>query len=339
MKKAIVPILIFAAVYSVCLFAGRYILLNAEFKGFCALTPEYLENVFSHAWPVSTLLNDFLVQFFRFIYIAPAIVAFIITATFFITRSIFSKIGVKSSIPGTVLALASWGYMAEEQDMTISLAAILIGLVILIILSAKESPLWEEGTIGLGICLLLILGCSIALISNRTLRREETWSTVEYFACTNQWDSVLETLTPEYTVKEKVFLPYALLALETKGELEEKKGNYFVVNIEHMEMDGEDYHSLLFTSLLCETQDNPQEASIMALKAGNLLSHHTSFQTLRRLTELSYSYGNYALVQKYCTILRQSLFNRKFADRYLKLAGEEHKNRSREILNSIADEG
>lgn len=107
------------------------------------------------------------------------------------------------------------------------------------ILSAKESPLWEEGTIGLGICLLLILGCSIALISNKTLRREETWSTVEYFACTDQWDSVLETLTPEYTVK-KAFLPHALLTLEAKGELEEKKEDYFVVNLEHMEMAGEE---------------------------------------------------------------------------------------------------
>ena len=320
MKKHIIPALVFVCVFFVSLFFQKYTLINAEGLGLFLLTPDYFRSIFSNPWPISTLLNDFFLQFLRFTYIAQAIVATVVTLVFLLTRGIFSRFTEKGSIFGTAAAMVVWFLMIRHQSMVIGFATILIETAAFIILSFFEKPLWVETPASLMLSSGLILICSLIIITNKEIQSTERWSAVEFGTMYQNWDLVLEKANPTDAGKDRYLIPYALLALNQKNMLTERMEEYPVYGIEDMDMEGvNSRRAYLFTSCLYEALNCPNEAIHQTFQAACFLPRGTSFQTLRQLVALNYLRGDEKLVRKYCAILERSCCHDAFVESYLDL--------------------
>lgn len=320
MKKCIVPALIFICVYIVCLCFQRYTLINAESLGLFLMTPDYIREVFTNPWPISSLLNDFLIQFFRYSYISQAIVALVITVVFLLTRSLLSRITAKGSIPGTIAAMAVWYFITKGQSLTIGITVILIECILLILSSFLRKRFWDESNISIYISAGLVLACCIVIITDKEIRSNERWSAVEFATIRQDWNLVLQKATPKAAAKDRDLIPYAMLALNAKNELTERMKDYPVRSIEDLDMEGiNSRRGYLFTSYMYESLNCLNEAVHQNFQAACFLPHGTSFHTLRRLVALNYAIGDYALVAKYCSILKQSCCHDEFVQTYMEL--------------------
>lgn len=320
MRKSIIPVLIFICVFFVSLIFQKYTLINAEGLGLFLVTPDYFRSVFSNPWPISTLLNDFFIQFFRFSYIAQAIVAAIVTLVFLLTRGIFTHFTSKGSIFGVAAAMVAWFLMVWNQSTVIGFATILIEIAALIILSFYEKPLWCETNISLGVSSGLILVCSLIIITNKQIQSTERWSAVEFGTMYQNWDLVLEKADPKAASKDRYLIPYALLALNQKNMLVDRMKEYPVYGIEDLDMEGvNSRRAYLFNGCLYAALNCPNEAVHQTFQAACFLPHGTSFQTLRQLVVLNCQRGDEELVRKYCAILKRSCCHDDFVESYLKL--------------------
>lgn len=91
MKKAIMPILIFAAVFlTLEIYAGHILVRDGQFTLFL-LTPDYFAQVFREPLPILHIIRSFVVQFFDISFVGPAVIAAIAVALYAICHTIFHR--------------------------------------------------------------------------------------------------------------------------------------------------------------------------------------------------------------------------------------------------------
>ena len=82
----LIPALLFAAVFVTEMVFQRHTFLQKEYLGLFLNTPDYWNELWSGPRPLLTLIDDFTVQFFRFAWAGPALVALAATACFLLLR-------------------------------------------------------------------------------------------------------------------------------------------------------------------------------------------------------------------------------------------------------------
>lgn len=91
MKRALISLLLFLVVFLCCQCFIPYTLMQQESFALFLTTPDYIRETFSAPWPVSHLVGNFIVQFFHFPYLGPAVLALLVTGIYLLLSIPFHK--------------------------------------------------------------------------------------------------------------------------------------------------------------------------------------------------------------------------------------------------------
>ena len=325
MKKHIITIIVFAAAFIVSLTRQHYTLLNQEALGLFLWTPDYLRDIFSEAWPISNLAGSFALQFFRIKFVAEALTAAIVTAIFLICRAILRRFGIGRDSISALCAAAAWAVVALSETPATGFKILFCALAALLIctLVTRKKELAQKGWGDIILSAAIIAAGATFVCTSGKVRLNEQWATVEIASAGHNWDAVLKVATPQVTQKERLMLPYALLALNGKGQLSARIGEYPVEGPEDLDTEGlNTRRAYQFSNVLYECLGCPNEAMHQAFQAACFLPHTSSFRTLRQLVIYNYTIGDYGLVRKYCEILSHSSCHKAFIRQFEKLMAE-----------------
>lgn len=324
--RLIVPVAILAVVWYVTLPVLRYTLLMQEQKGIFLMTPDYFRQLFSDPWPVTTLISDFLVQFYRVASLGALITALIVMKTYLMTCVIFRFTAFRQVLGG-LAAACTWYAIAHASTphtgVVILMAAFLLALVSLSIPYRKIRFLGEgkSGSWQAAAAVALIVGSAVLIVKDKGIRDNEKWYAVEYCSRSHDWDVLLAIATPSQCRGDMSFVPYALLALNAKGQLIEKYTEYPVTGPESLGDIGEmSWSGYSLRSQIQEVIGGTNEAIHLSYQLGMSMPHGTSFGVLRQLIRLEIERGDYDLAIKHAMVLRQSPFNVKVADSAIRMA-------------------
>lgn len=321
MKKAVTPLLIAAAVFTVSLIAMRYTLICQEYDGLFLAVPDYFRQVFRRPLPLSHLITDFLTQFFRFSVYGPAIVAVLVTAVFLLLRRLLSVVGLQRDCICAFVALGLWVWTASRPTVLPLVAALLfLGAATLLTLLLKaRKPIGLKDRYDLSLSAGMVLCAAGVLFSQPAIRSAETWAKVKHATAYAQWDLLLESATPERAEQDRALTPFALLALNEKGLLAERMFTYPVTRQSDLDMaeEGDSYESLFFRAALYDRLGCCNECIHNLFQLSNRQEHGTGFLVLRQLALQHYRIGNYALAEKYCRILERSTLHGQYV-RYIR---------------------
>lgn len=250
----LLPVALLAAVFAIEFIFRRYSYLQKEYFGLFLNTPDYWSELWNGPQPLRTLAGDFLCQFYRIVWLGPALTALLVTAVFLLLRIPLRKF----QLPLAVLAFAA------------------------------------------------VLACALLPQS----REQERWARVEYGMRTQHWDTVLSAATPEAAAKDRVLIPYALLALSEKGQLPQQIFRYPVSGPQDLDLEGEiTRHGYFFSQMNAECLGCTNEAIHHAFQTACTTPHGMSLGTLRCLIRYNIAAGNTAMARKYCDILEHNPMN------------------------------
>lgn len=327
MRKWITPALLFAAVFLLSWLCQPYTLICQEYEGLFLNTPDAWARAWAQPLPLSGIVSDFLVQFFRDPVYGALILATLLTLAFLLARGIFSRLGLATdSLPALGVAVL-WFFQARASEPKPVVAALLILLalwLLTLLLHRKNARKWKAD---LPLAAVVVLAAAALVVFNPSVRRAERFSRVKRDALFGIWDDLLKTVPPSVAEEDPELTPFALLALSGKQQLGNLMHTYPVYEENDLDMilyDGpsEYYTSLLFKACLYQYLGCYNEAIHNYFQWSTLLSKGTSFVVLRRLVELYYLLGDYTLMEKYCRILDHSLMNRVYVRHFRELAAQ-----------------
>lgn len=141
-------------------------------------------------------------------------------------------------------------------------------------------------------------------------RERERWARVEYGSWMQQWDKVIAAATPEAAAKDRVLIPYALLAFSQEGTLPANLFRYPVTGPQDIDLEGEiTRHGYFFSQMNAECLGCTNEAIHHAFQTACTTPHGMSLGTLRQLIKYNIASGNLAMARKYCDILEKNPMN------------------------------
>ena len=318
MKKLLPPVALFAAVFCISAFCQKYTLVQQESLGLFLWTPDFLRMVFDSPLPFSHLLGGFLVQFFKYDWLGSIITAALVTAVYLLCRSIARHLGLQASVIPMAISLLAWWLTAHSADICIVCAFVLITATLSLITLPLKGRLREKNLPRLTVfSIALVAVASVLIGTNPTVRTREEMSRVELFAVNYSWDKVLQTATPAWTEEHHDMLPFALLALNERGELGEKMYDYPIQGAQGLDTEGLNNRiAYTFSTLLYECLGCANEAIHGVYQGATYLHYGMSFRTLRQLVNYNWLLGDYALVRKYCDVLSRSTAHKAFVARY-----------------------
>lgn len=320
MRRWISPLILFAGAFLATLLLQQYTFVYQEFEGLFLCTPDYFSQAFREPLPLSSILADFLTQFFRLGVSAPLIVAAGVTLVFLLVCSILGRFSLGWDVPAAICACAYWIVVAFAPTAKTGVAVLLILLAVWLLsrlLPRRETkPL--KAWIDLPVSALLAAGVFLFLSLNGSIRHWEKTSALRVAVTQADWNRVLEIATPEASAQDPTMMPFAFLALGEKGLLGQTLYNYPVESEADFDLAGiEDSHlTLFYKAFLYETLYCPNEAIHNLAQLATTQRHGQSFLVLRRLLQDNYLIGNYALAEKYCAILSRSTLHKKYVRYY-----------------------
>lgn len=161
---------------------------------------------------------------------------------------------------------------------------------------------------------LLAAGCAVSLSSMENRVRERLHR-VERLAESENWDRILEIVTPEVSTEDPVRRRYALLALAEKGELGEKFLRYGVTSSDDFFFAGSfDFVGCNFNALLARSLGLDNEVIHQSFQLNSFAPLGYSFRSMRRITDAFLREGNIALAEKYMRILLHSTCHKSWVE-------------------------
>ena len=327
MKKAIVPILVFATVLLASLLCMRYTFICQEYEGLFLNTPDWWSRAWAQPLPLSGIISDFLSQFYRDPLYGAIITAVLITGSFLLLRRILGRFGLPGNALSVLGAGALWVFVSRSATAKPAVFCLLVlAALCLLLLLLKKRPM-KDWRFDLPMSSVILVAAAALVVLSPSVMRTERFSRVKVDALYGVWDDLLKTVPAEVAEQDSELTPFALLALSGKGELGDKMFSYPVYEQNDLDMEaydgkGEYYTSLLFKACLYQYLGCYNEAIHNYFQWSTQLRQGTGFVVLRRLVELYCLQGNFALMEKYCRILEKSLLNGAYVRHFRALAAK-----------------
>ena len=317
MKKFITPVLVALAAFLTTIYFQPFTILRQEGLGLFLNTPDYYRALFFDPFPLSNLIGSFLVQFYSNVYAGAAIVASLVIAVFFLSRGILSRFGIRLDAAAVLCACIAWFFIAKAASPAMGVAIILIESAVLVLLSLILKKRVVKPAINppkdIIASAVVVVAAGLVITFNPSIREGEKWSAIEFAAVQGDWNYILKRATPEEAKKDMQVVPYALLALNAKGQLSDKIGEYPLLEDFGLDFGDEvSYRRSLFDAVLYGCLGCWNESVHRTHQCGDFLPHCTSFRTLRMLVKENYALGDSLMVVKYCDILDKSLLHKEF---------------------------
>lgn len=325
MRKFVIPVLLFAGVFLVSWLCQPFTLICQEYEGLFLATPDAWARAFAQPFPLSGIVSDFIVQFYRDPVYGALFTALIVTGVFLLLRGVLSRLVPFADALSALGAGVLWVFLARSSEPKLGVAVLLLLLVLWGLsrfLPAGKGKSWK---IDLPMAAVLVLAAAAWTVFSPAVQRTERFSRVKRDALYGVWDDLLKTVPPSVAEADGELTPFALLALSGKGQLGDRLFSYPVYSENDLDMidyDGasEYYTSLLFKATLYQHLGCYNEAVHNYCQWATQLEKGTSFVVLRKLVEMYCLLGDYDLMEKYCRVLDRSLLNRSYVRHYRTLA-------------------
>lgn len=327
MKKWILPCLLFAAVFLTGWLCQPFTLICQEYEGLFLNTPDAWTRAFSQVFPLSGIVSDFLIQFYRDPVYGALVMATLVTLVFVLLRAVVCRFGFPGEGAAALGASATWFFLSRASEPKVAVIVLFFSLAAFLasrFFRVRPGKSWKGD---LPIAATMVAAVSALTIFSPEIRRTEQHSRVKRDAIYGVWEDLLVTVPPSVAENNPELTPFALLALSAKGQLGDRMFSYPVYGENDLDMvdyDGASEYagSILFKASLYQHLGCYNEAIHNFFQWATQLSKGTSFVVLRKLVELYYVQGNYTLMEKYCRILEHSLFNRTYVRHYRTLAAK-----------------
>ena len=232
---------------------------------------------------------------------------------FLLTPDYFSQM-FREPFPVTRIAVSFVTQFFDIPAVGPAVAAALVTAVYVLAASALQ----KHGTLGT-VLSCLALACCVWLVVSPSVREKDRHCALEQFARQHQWDKILKKADFRTAEKDRFVIPYALLALNAKGQLIEKMDMYPIKGPQDLDMEGvQTREGYWFSSILDECLGNYNEALHHLFQSGATLNQGMSHITLYQLIRFNIENGNYTLARKYASVLRRNPRNAALAKRILK---------------------
>ena len=319
-KNALIPLLLFAAVFCVTQLVQPYTLVRQCNEGLFLMTPDWFGEVFRGKSPVSNLVAGFLVQFYDVPVVGPLIVAALITLIYCCIDRILGSRGLPfHNLISLLTVLVCWVAEASGPSnvpmVRLALIALICALLSLLLSrrDAKPSRRWE-----LPVAVGLILVAMAFVSFDGKVRRHEATARVQVSARRHNWDDVLKTASPERCTVYPELMPYAFMALGEKDALGDNLFRYPVKGPEDLGMEKDNtLEGSLFNSILNECLGVPNEAIHHIFQYASRVPHGMSHLALYQLARYNAQAGNFTLARKYAGILTHNPRARASAEAFL----------------------
>ena len=343
MKRVVIPVLLLVGVFLVSWLCQPFTLICQEYEGLFLATPDGWARAFAQPFPLSGIVSDFLIQFYRDPVYGAISTALIVTAVFLLLRGVLSRLGVRGDIFPALGAGVLWAVLARCAEPKPAVAVLLILLVVWLCTrflgfarndtTHPERPCHPERRChpersrGIWLAAAIVLAAAAWTVFSPAVQRTERFSRVKRDALYGVWDDLLKAVPPSVAEEDGELTPFALLALSARGQLGERMFAYPVYSENDLDMcdyDGntEYYTSLLFKAALYQHLGCYNEAVHNYYQWATQQRKGTSFVVLRKLVEMYCLLGDYTLMEKYCRILDRSLLNRAYVRYYRALAAQ-----------------
>lgn len=182
----------------------------------------------------------------------------------------------------------------------------------------------------------LVLGSCIFIAGSPSIKRVDRYCSVEQYARQQRWDELLDIVGPMEAMEDESLIPYAMLALNAKGQLINKMDSYPISGPQDLDMEGiQTREAYWFSSLLDEALGNYNEALHHLFQASCFLPQGMSNISLYQMIRFNVENENYTLARKYAEILKRSPRNHLLAKKLLKaIAGRQDKPASTDKSSS-----
>ena len=321
MKRAITPLILFAIVLLATQLLQKYTFIYQELDGLFLWTDDYFDQMHQQSFALAGIIGDYITQFFRFRFMAAAIVALEVVLVFIMTRHILSRMHLGWDVLATLCACIFWLVIAFAPTAKTGVAVLLVltpVFVLSLFFRLREARPMKKGWIEWASAAALALVCVAVLVFHPDISRRERTSALRTGVVTGNWDLVLSVATHEAIREDRSMLPFAMLALGMKGQLGNRIFDYDIQCEDDFDMvEQEDsYVSLFYKAFLYENLQCPNEAVHNFFQLATVQPHGQSFMVLRQLVAEHYRMGNYALASKYLAILSKSSCHGDFVRRY-----------------------
>lgn len=306
MKRRIPAIALFVAVFAVSLALQRYTLMSQGLWSLFLLTPDWFHETLQLPMPISRMVSDFLLQFYDIPVVAPLITAALVLGVYLLGGSM-------------LLACAAWLLAALMPSPQYAVLVLFAAIVLRVVQIAIKKKIPEFKPV-VSIIPIVLAALVIAFLPSTSKR--ESYAKAELCARQSQWDKVLSAATPAACREDRSLLPYASLALSSKGRLSQNLTEYGFRKAEELDMEGvQSREGYYFSSLMYEALGCPNEAIHRIFQAGCHLDHGTSYMVLYQLVRYNIERGDYTMVKKYAGILARSPRHAALARKALKAYG------------------
>lgn len=171
----------------------------------------------------------------------------------------------------------------------------------------------------LSCALVPILAACVFVAACPSVRQADRHYALEQYARQHQWDRMLKIAPFNVAEKDRTVIPYAMLALNAKGQLIEKMGAYPLSGPQDLDMEGvQTREGYWFSSILDECLGNYNEALHHLFQASCTMPYGMSHISLYQLIRFNMENENYTLARKYARILKTNPRNCILAGKILK---------------------
>lgn len=319
------PILVLAVtVFSVSVSVQPYTFIRQSYDSLFLLTPDYFRDVMVSPFGPVLALTELVAGFYATAFAGAVWTALMVVAVFAMLRGAAARCGVRhSSVVATVAATSVWGAGVLASTPVIYVSAVLIALFLRVLSLFFKSHSLESGTIWT-VFLSLTAAATLFVCLSEKVRAEERMAKVEVCARNAEWDKVLDVATPMRCIGDKQFLPYAALALASKGQFYRTYSQWPFDGPEDLDMEGlQTSEAYYFGSLMFEALGCPNEAIHRIFQYSCHRPYGSSVISLYQLIRYNVESGNYSMVRKYASVLSRNPANHFIARQILRKYSDE----------------
>lgn len=221
-------------------------------------------------------------------------------------------------VPVALFVALQCGYRYVDGSLVWCVVSIVVALAVALFTRRPDTyAVTKGGHWRYGVILpfaLIVVGVAVSL-SVRENRVRERLHRVERLAEDENWDRILEIVTPEVSAADPVRRRYAMLALGERGELAEEVFRYGITDAEDFFFAGSrDIVGCNYNALLARSLGLDNEVVHQSFQLNSLAPLGYSFRSMRRITDAFLDMGNMPLADKYMRVLLHSSCHRSWVE-------------------------
>ena len=330
MKRFIVYISAFILLWGIWFFICPYYLRMLEGFGFFTTLPDFWNLNLNIPNSVFEYVSCFLLQFYGMPAIGAAINAFItilmILSIDTVIRRLFKNADTLVWI--TFIAVPFYTkYLLQSLSLTKALICLAITAACSIAITGitwkrkefiKLPDIFGNRWIGTAV-IAVCIGFSGHTVYSKTVRNGiELMSKMDHMAENQEWEKILENITPKDALTNDHLRKYALLALTQSGGLADQAFVYGISGINDYTYEKpETPMTRNFNMRFCNQLDMHNQGVYHAYQQGTLFMLGMTFDAARSLADRYLEIKDYTLAKKYLEILSHSTCNKRWVNRRL----------------------